>query len=194
MKQIPSGTYKAEDLARMLGSQMAIQRAVDAGELVLFFRGYYTTPDIVNSATACYQLIDKYFPEGVVSKDSILFHYSLFQEQLRAIHIDLPSDSSRYKGNEFIEFHRSIKITDVTTSKFNGITLKCYTPERAVFEVLFLEKGIGPLAQEVAANFVNNFGYGENASKLKEISKMFKDRGEELLKLIQAFHQTRRLY
>lgn len=189
MKAIKSGVYTTEELTKFLGNRMAVVRFVDSGEIVRASRGFYHTPDIA-SARVSALIAQKYFPEGVVSKQTILRHYNLDAEPDHSFCLDVDADASNHGEVGGLELFRSKKINFSTVDSFHGVSLKCYIPERAVFEILILQKGVGAGAQVVAKNFFKHFGFSKaTQQRLHECSEGFGERGQTLIQLIASHHQ-----
>lgn len=188
MKNIESGVYSNKDLSRVLGSNVAVQRALASNFIEKVGRGYYSTPDIPELKRIPL-IVEQYYSDTVVSKATLLYHYKLTFDQPELFDLDAKNESSYREGTDIFNICRTRKMKFVTTSNFNGVKLKCYAVERAVFEVLEIERGIGDMAIEVVQSYVRN--YQPDFSSLAEVAGLFGKRGEELLKLIQAIGSSR---
>lgn len=62
--------------------------------------------------------------------------------------------------------------------------LKCYSIERALFEVLHFEKTAGQLTSEIIHNYLTNYKY--DPASIHKIALKFGKRGVELAGLIQV--------
>lgn len=178
-----SGVYKHAELEKIFGSKMAVKRAVDAGAIEKISRAFYATPD-VPSNQAFYSVIKKYYQGAVISKRTLLYHYKLTMDQPSAIDIDVDTDSKLRNSTDLISLYRTNKIFSTTSIELNSVKLKCYSIERAIFEVLHFEKKPGQLTSEVLHNYLANYKY--EPATIHKIAQKFGKRGLELASLIQV--------
>lgn len=178
-----SGVYKHAELEKILGSKMAVKRATEAGTIEKISRAFYATPD-VPSNQAFFLAIKKFYQSAVISKRTLLYHYKLTTDQPTNIDIDVDTDSKLRNSTDLISVYRTNKIFSTTTQEFNSVKLKCYSVERALFEVLHFEKNPGQLTTEVVHNYLNNHKY--DPGTIHKIAQKFGKRGLELANLIQV--------
>lgn len=177
-----SGVYKHAELEQVLGSKMAIKRAVEAGKIEKISRAFYATPD-VPSNQAFYLVIKKFYSDAVIAKRTLLYQYKLTTDQPSAIDIDIDTGSKLRNSTDLISVHRTNKIFRTTSFEINSVKLKGYSVERALFEVLHFEKKPGQLTSEVVHNFLANYKY--EPATIHKIAQKFGKRGLELASLIQ---------
>lgn len=180
--QLISGVYKHAELEMIFCSKMAVKRAATFGLIERISRGFYSTPDVPINQTF-FSVIKKFYSEAVISKRTLLYHYQLTTDQPITIDIDVNTNSTLRNSTDLIELHRTNKIFSTKTTEFNGIKLKCYTIERALFEVLYFEKRPGPLTSEVIHNYLANHKY--KPTTIYKLSHLFGKRGLDLANLIQ---------
>lgn len=180
---IKSGVYKHSELTEMLGSHTAVKRALAAQLIEKVSRGFYCTPDIATNE-AYYSVIKKFYKDAVISKRTLLYHYRLTTDQPDLIDIDVPQTSKLRKGTDLLEIHRTNKIFGLTDAVFNGIKLKCYSVERALFEVLSFEEKPGSLTSEIIHNYLTGFRY--EPADVHALGLKFGSRGAQLANLIQV--------
>ncbi len=181
--KLESGVYKHSDLAKILGSKMAVKRALKKGTIEKISRAYYSTPDIP-SDQAHFSVVQKFYPDAVISKRTLLHHYKLTTDQSAGIDIDVDSDSKLRNSTDLICVHRSTKIFNVVSLKINSAKVRGYSIERALFEVLHFEKRPGQLTTEVIHNFLANYKY--EAATIHKIAQRFGNRGLDLANLMQV--------
>lgn len=187
MKTIRDGVYTNRDLSEMLGSNTAVQRALVGGKIErVGERRYYATPGVPLNAREK-MIAAKYHPELVVSKLSILRHYELTtRDSDGEFQMDAKNESSyRGKIDSVLDIYRTKKMTDVVVESFNGVNLKCYSIDRAIFEALEIEGRPGSLCREVLSNYTKKTSRVDLA-KLAEISKLFGPRGDEFMNILYA--------
>lgn|GEM_PF-2145805 len=177
-----SGIYKHAELERIFGSKMSVKRAVEAGTIEKISRAFYTTPDIPSNQ-AFFAIIKKFYRGAVISKRTLLYHYKLTTDQPSVIDIDVDTDSKLRNSTDLISVYRTNKIFNTTSLEINSVKLKCYSVERALFEVLYFEKKFGQLTSEVIHNYLTSNKYEPAA--IHKISQKFGKRGLELAGLIQ---------
>lgn len=181
--KLPTGIYKHSELERIFGSKMAVKRAVEAGTINKISRAFYATPDVpVNQAF--FSIIKKFYPSAIISKKTLLYHYKLTTDQPSVIDIDVDTNSKLRKSTDLISVHRTNKIFNTIALKINSVKLKCYTVERALFEVLYFEKKPGHLTTEVIHNYLTHYRY--EPTIIYKIANRFGKRGLELANLIQV--------
>lgn len=182
-KSIKSGVYKHSELELIFGSKMAIKRAVEDGQIEKVSRGYYATLDVpINKAF--YLIINKFYSNAVISKKSLLYHYKLTTDQPNLIDLDVKADSVLRNNTDLINIYRTNKLFNTTKQEINFVKLKCYSIERALFEVLYFEKKAGPLTSEVIHNYLQNYSY--QPALIHKISQKFGKRGMEFENLIKV--------
>ena len=161
---------------------MAVKRAVEAGVIEKISRAFYATPDIPsNQAFFC--IIKKFYQGAVISKRTLLYHYKLTTDQPSVIDIDVDTNSKLRNSTDLISVCRTNKIFSTILQAFNSVKLKCYSVERALFEVLHFEKKPGQLTSEVIHNYLTYYKYKPAA--IHKIANKFGKRGLELADLIQ---------
>lgn len=181
--KLVSGVYKHAELEKLFGSKMAVKRAAQAGVIEKITSSFYVTPEV--PLNQVFPLVIKKFYQGaVISKRTLLYHYKLTKAQPSVIDIDVATDSILRNGTELIRIYRTNKIFSTHTLSISSVRLKCYSVERALFEVLHFEKKPNHLASEVIHNYLANHKY-EPATILK-IAQKFGKRGLELANLIQV--------
>ncbi len=178
-----SGVYKHAELQKIFGSNMAVKRAVEAGAIEKISRGFYSTPD-VPTTQAFFTVIKKFYPGAVISKRTLLYHYKLTTDQPAIIDIDVDLDSKLRNGTDLISVYRTNKIFNTTSLTMNSVKLKCYSVERALFEVLHFEKKPGQLTSEVIHNYLAKNKI--EPAKIYKIAERFGRRGLEFANLIQV--------
>lgn len=181
--KLRSGVYKHAELEHGLGSKMAVKRAVQAGTVDKISRGFYATPDI-SSNQAFFAVIKKFYKGAIVSKKTLLYHYRLTTDQPSIIDIDVHTNSKLRNSTDLMCVYRTNKIFNTQIAEFNLIKLKCYSVERALFEVLHFEKKSGQLTAEVIHNYIANYKY--DPATIYKIAQKFGKRGLELANLIQV--------
>lgn len=181
--QIESGVYKHEKLVEFFGSAMAVKRALASGKFERITRGFYATTDIPFNR-AYYLIIKNFYKKAVISKRTLLYHYRLTTNQPEQIDIDVPQQTKLRHSTDLLEIHRTNKLFSVSKSDFNGVSLRCYSVERALFEVLYFEKTSGSLTSEVIHNFLAHFKY--EPALIYKIGLRFGKPGLQLAKLIQV--------
>ena len=157
IKLLP-GVYKHSELEQIFGSKMAVKRALEAGTIEKTSRALYATLEIPSNRIF-YLAIKKFYPNSVISKRTLLYHYRLTTHQPTAIDIDVATHSKLRNSTDLISVYRTKKIFNIQFLDFNFIKLKCYTVERALFEVLYFEKKSGQLTSEVVHNYLSNYKY-----------------------------------
>jgi len=195
MKNLKSGVYKTTELEKIFGNRMAIGRACEKGEIERVAQGIYATSDLVDEKTVACHILSKYYPDAVVSKSSALYFHDLYDYPGDEFHADLSSDAS-YIGTKFVlHFHKSSFINGVTRGNFNGLSLPVYSPERAVFEALYLEPGLGNIVNEVVIKYLNKFDSdGKGIAKLMQFSQQFGERGAGLVNIARSIRQSKEIY
>jgi hypothetical protein len=178
-----TGVYKHIELEKIFGSKMAVKRAVEAGMIEKISRAFYATPN-VPSNQAFYLIVKKYYHGAVISKKTLLYHYQLTTDQQSVIDIDVETSSKLRNSTDLVSVYRTNKIFSTTEIKINSVTLKCYSVERALFEVLHFEKKPGQLTSEVIHSYLANHKY--EPATIHKIAKKFGKRGLELAALIQV--------
>ena len=181
--KLRSGVYKHAELEHGLGSKMAVKRAVQAGTVDKISRGFYATPDI-SSNQAFFAVIKKFYKGAIVSKKTLLYHYRLTTDQPSIIDIDVHTNSKLRNSTDLMCVYRTNKIFNTQAAEFNLIKLKCYSVERALFEILHFEKKSGQLTAEVIHNYIANYKY--DPAMIYKIAQKFGKRGLELANLIQV--------
>ena len=181
--KLRSGVYKHAELEHVLGSKMAVKRAVQAGTVDKISRGFYATPDI-SSNQAFFAVIKKFYKGAIVSKKTLLYHYRLTTDQPSIIDIDVHTNSKLRNSTDLMCVYRTNKIFNTQTAEFNLVKLKCYSVERALFEILHFEKKSGQLTAEVIHNYIANYKY--DPAMIYKIAQKFGKRGLELANLIQV--------
>ena len=191
--KIERGVYSTKDLTKMLGEATSIYRKLDKGDLIKIGRGFYSTPDI-DYKSALFKIAAKYYEEAVVSKSTILFEYGLTDYQGDNIDLDVPRESSYRLDTDLFNFHRvaGSRSVGVVKKVFAGQRCFAYSPERAVFDVLFIENSIGNLAREVCKKYVEKFEFKQE--ELTELSLSFGAKGKELLNLLLALSNKNNIY
>ncbi|HEY8269672.1 MAG TPA: hypothetical protein VIG33_02200 [Pseudobdellovibrionaceae bacterium] len=180
---IKSGVYKHSELTEMLGSRMAVKRALAEQLVEKVSRGFYCTPDIATNE-AYYRVIKKFYKDAVISKRTLLYHYRLTTNQPDLIDVDVPQTSKLRNGTDLLEVHRTNKIFGLSSAEFNGIKLKCYSVERALFDVLSFEEKPGSLTSEIIHNYLSSFKY--EPAVIHALGLRFGSRGAQLANLIQV--------
>lgn len=94
------------------------------------------------------------------------------------------SPKKRNLGVQIRSRYRTNKIFSTTSLEINSVKLKCYSIERALFEVLHFEKKPGQLTSEVIHNYLANHKY--EPATLHKIAQKIGKRGLELANLIQV--------
>ena len=181
--KLTSGVYKHAELEIIFDSKMAVKRAAESGLIEKISRGFYSTPDVPLNQTF-FSVIKKFYSEAVISKRTLLYHYQLTTDQPITIDIDVNSKSTLRNSTDLIAVHRTNKIFSTKTTEFNGIKLKCYTLERALFEVLYFEKRPGSLTSEVIHNYLAKYKYAPTT--IYKIANLFGKRGLDLANLVQV--------
>lgn len=189
MKELKSDIYSAAELAKIFGNRMAVTRAVQSEIVKRVGHGFYRTPDIAETR-AISMIAKKFFHDGIVSNQSILFHYKLDFTPPLKLDLDVVHGTPVRDETSLFAFHKTSKISFVTEDIFNGVKLKCYTPERAVFEAIKIDNGVNEFAKSVALNYVKEFGTKGNRPALEESAAQFGDKGQILLQIILAFAQA----
>jgi hypothetical protein len=177
-----TGVYKHSELEVILGSKMSVKRALESGKIEKISRAFYNTPNIPLTQ-AYFAIVKKFYPKSVISKRTLLYHYKLTTDQPSIIDIDVTQDSNMRNSTDLISVNRTNKIFNITTLEINSVKLRCYTVERALFEVLHFEKKFGQLTSEVIHNYLTNYKY--EPATLHKIALKFGKRGIELSNLIQ---------
>lgn len=185
---LKSGVYKHFDLVQTLGSNMAVKRAVAKGLVEKISRGFYATTDIPTNKTF-FLVIKKYYPAAVISKRTLMYHYHLTTDQPPIIDIDFSSNSKYRNSTDLLNINRTNKIFSLCYEDFNSVKLKCYSRERALFEVLCFEKKPGQLTAEVIQNYLANNKY--QPTKIFKIAKKFGRPGLDLANLIHLLAETK---
>lgn len=178
-----SGVYKHAQLEKIFGSKMAVKRAVEAGAIEKISRAFYATPN-VPSNQVFYSVIKKFYAGAVISKRTLLYHYKLTTDQPSVIDIDVDTGSKLRNSTDLVSVYRTNKIFSTTSLEINSIKLKCYSVERALFEVLFFEKIPGQLTSEVIHNYLDTYKFAPDL--VYKIAQRFGKRGLELSTLIQV--------
>lgn len=181
--KLSSGSYKHAELEQIFGSKMAVKRAVESGIVEKISRAFYATPDIPLNR-AFFLVIKKFYQGAVISKRTLLYHYKLTTDQPSTIDIDVDTKSKLRNDTDLICVYRTNKIMSICSTEFNSVKLKCYTVERALFEVLHFEKRSGPLTSEVVHNYLTNYKYEPAA--IQKIAQKFGQRGLELANLVKV--------
>lgn len=182
-KHIKSGVYKHSELTQILGSPMAVKRALQARLVEKISRGFYATPDIAENQ-AFFAVIKKFYKDAVISKRTLLYHFRLTTNQPELIDVDVPQSSVLRKDTDLVSVCRTNKVFGLINHDFNGIKLKCYSVERALFEVLHFENKPGSLTSEVIRNYLSNFKYEPGV--IHKLAAKFGTRGLQLENLIQV--------
>ena len=177
------GVYKHAELEKIFGSKMAVMRATQSGIIEKISRAFYSTPDVPSNQTF-YLAIKKFYQGAVISKRALLYHYKLTTDQPSTIDIDVEQTSILRNSTDLISVFRTNKIFSTTYLEFNSVRLKCYSVERALFEVLHFEKKPGQLTSEVIHNYLAQHKY--DPPPVHKIALKFGKRGLELANLIQV--------
>ncbi len=179
--KLNSGVYKHSELEAIYGTKMAVKRAFESGKFEKISRGFYMTSDIpINRAY--FEVTKKFYPKSVISKRTLLYHYKLTTNQPQEIDLDVSHDSKLRNSTDLICVHRTNKIFGTVFNDFNAVRLKCYSVERALFEVLYFEKKPGQLTSEVVHNYLSQHKY--DPAVIFKIAHKFGNRGQALANLI----------
>lgn len=183
MSRIKEGIYSSSELEQILGNKMAISRLVESGDISKVGRGYYATNNI-NYESAIFGLVAKYYSEGIISGHTCLHFYGLSDFADDRIHLDFPVESGFKRNSELFEFHRvtSPRLSDIEKVNIKGSILKIYSPERALFEAVKLEKGFGNMSATACKNYLKKFK--PDIKKIAFISEEFGENGRQLLRFI----------
>ena len=181
--KLPSGVYKHAELEKIFGSKMATKRALEAGAIEKISRAFYATPDIPSNQ-AFFSIVKKFYQGAVISKRTLLYHYKLTTDQPSIIDIDVDTETKLRNSTDLISVYRTNKIFSTISLEFNSVKLKCYSVERALFEVLHFEKKPGQLTSEVIHNYLANHKY--EPAIIHKIAQKFGTRGLELASLVQV--------
>lgn len=183
-----SGVFKHAELEEIMGSKTAIKRAVESGVIIKISRAFYASPDTPLNKSF-YLIIKSFYKNALISKRSLLYHYKLTTDQPNLIDIDVEASSKLRKSTDLINVYRTNKIFNTTFDDFNLVKLKCYSVERALFEVLYFEKTPGQLTAEVIHNYLALFKY--EPAIIHKIAQKFGKRGLDLANLIQVLSRNK---
>jgi predicted transcriptional regulator of viral defense system len=169
---------RASDAIEYLSNRMAIKRLVEKGVLVTIGSGFYTLPKYDNSGIL-FKVIEKYFPDVVISGKTCLRIHKLGDDYFDKIDIDIPNTTSI--KNSLFNVHRisENKIIGFRKEKVFGSLIKLYNKERALFEAYKL--GEHYLFQTIK-RYVKLYKNDINYNNIIKYEKIFK---YEILKLVK---------
>lgn len=179
---LKNGVYKHSELVQLLGSKMAVKRATESGDLERVSRAYYSTAD-VPYLESHFLVIKRFYPDAVISKRTLLYHYRLTTDQPSTIDIDVGPESHLRNSTDLVRVYRTKKIFSTIKAQFHSVSLECYSLERALFEVLYFETTPGELTSEVIHNYLAKYKY--EPAKIQKIAQKFGGRGAELANIIR---------
>ena len=137
-----------EDGVQILGNDRAVYKLVEVGGLKKVGPnglGYFSLPE-VEEGTAYFAIINKYYPQCVISGKTALSLYRLSLDYIKKIDVDVSNKTNI--SNELLNVHRvvSSKINNIIKRSFkdSGIPfkIKIYSPERCLFEAYKYDKGL----------------------------------------------------
>lgn len=130
----------ASDLSELLKSRAKVYELEREGIISKVYPsglGYFTLPDI-EEGEAQFAIVKKYYPQCVISGRTALSLYSLGQDYIREIDVDIPRSTNL--SNELLAVHRvaESKINHVIERSFpeKGVPfdIRIYSPERVLHE------------------------------------------------------------
>jgi len=179
-----------EDSIKILGNDKAVYRLVDKGEIKKTGPnglGYFTLPNI-EEGEANFAIINKYYPQCIVSGKTALALYGLSLDYISAIDVDISNKTNL--SNELLNVHRitDSKINNVIEKSFEdrGVPFKIriYSPERCLFEAFKYYKGLDSYfycMKEYRDRYLNRSSPGEQFDKILKINKKI---GREIIDLL----------
>jgi hypothetical protein len=179
-----------EDGIKLLGNDKAVYRLVEKGELKKVEPkglGYFTLPEVEEGA-AHFAIINKYYPQCVISGKTALALYGLSLDYINEIDVDLSNKTNL--SNELLNVHRvaDSKMNNIIKRSFEdrGIPfeIKIYSPERCLFEAYKYYKGLDSYfysLKEYKDKYLNQESPGEQYDTILKINKRV---GREVIDLL----------
>lgn len=179
-----------EDGVKVLGNDKAVYRHVEKGELKKVEPkglGYFTLPD-VEEGTVHFAIINKYYPQCIISGITALSLYGLGLDYINVIDVDI-SNTNNLK-NELLNVHRVVdsKINNVIERSFEDrgvpFKIKIYSPERCLFEANKYYKGLDSYfnsLKEYKDRYLDRSSPGEQFDIILKINKKI---GREIIDLL----------
>jgi hypothetical protein len=169
-----------EDGVKLLGNDKAVYRLAKKGVLRKVEPnglGYFTLPG-VEEGTAHFAIINKYYPQCVVSGKTALSLYGLSLDYIKEIDVDISNKTNL--SNELLNIHRVVdsKINNVIERKFEDrgvpFNIKVYSPERCLFEAYKYYMGLDSYfycLKEYKDKYLNKTSPGEQFDTILKINK-----------------------
>lgn len=144
LQNIPEGSslLTTQDLYAAGLTQRRITGLVDRGELIRVKNGYYTLPSRRVSED---ETILRLFPEGILTMESALYIYGYLPKKPKAYSIAVSKNISKSRFNIkkplVIPYYTEGEtlVMGVDSIDFGGGTMKIYSKERLICEVLKFE-------------------------------------------------------
>lgn len=179
-----------EDGVKLLGNDKAVYKLVEKGELKKVEPnglGYFTLPNI-EEGTAHFAIINKYYPECVISGKTALSLYGLGLDYISEIDVDISNETNL--SNKLLSVHRVVnsKINNVIERSFEDrgvpFSIRIYSPERCLFEAYKYYKGLESYfycLNEYKQKYLNKVTPGEQFDIILKINKK---KGREIIDLL----------
>ncbi|MBI4405176.1 MAG: type IV toxin-antitoxin system AbiEi family antitoxin domain-containing protein [Deltaproteobacteria bacterium] len=135
-----SGVFSSRELVKLLGHRMAIQRLVQADELLPLGSGFYSTPK-VDPAVAQIHIVARFYPRAVISGVSALIIHRLSDEKLDKATVDIPKETKL--ANRLLNVRRVAKsrFVGVVRMDYFGQKIRIYDPERSLCDAYRIDRG-----------------------------------------------------
>lgn len=179
-----------EDGVKLLGNDKALYRLVEKEVLRKVEPnglGYFTLPE-VEEGTAHFAIINKYYPQCIVSGKTAMSLYGLGLDYISKIDVDISNKTNL--SNELLNVHRIVdaKMNGVVERSFDDhgvpFKIKIYSPERCLFEAYKYYKGLDSYfyaLKEYRNKYLNQAKPGEQFDTILKINKKM---GREILDLL----------
>ena len=169
--------FSAAELSKILGSRMAIKRAVDADQLMALGAGFYSTTDL-DPAVAQVFVVARFYPDAVISGISGLAIHNLSDERLEKVTVDLPKDKPI--RNAIVHSRRVAKNRFIGIEKINyhGRSIRIYDVERLLCDAYRVDRGA--IFFKALKRYLEDF-----EPRFEKIAKYDKELGTKVLRSIQ---------
>ena len=163
---IEKGVYTFQDLVDLCGSRRRAESAIAEGELLKISHGLYS--NVTDPSQEAFLVLSKYYPGAVISGSSSLLYQELSDRMDEKIHVDVARET-HMRESDFFEFHRvsSNQLTGIEEKNLNGVMVKIYSRERALFEA---QKYSRPSLHYAVKSYVEG---GVNMPELNRLHEIF---------------------
>ena len=185
IKLIKNEAYSSKDLEGLYFQRAFIFRAVENGELRKLCWGYYCSPDS-DKTTPYYSLCSKYLSDGVIAGHTSAYLNKLYDLPPEVIEVNYPREYLTSRNSSMILQRRisGSRLIEIQKKIVDGIEIKVYNQERALFELIRLEGSTtSPTIIKAAVKLA---GMSPDLKKLEKCAKAFGVKGEQLKEIVLA--------